>query len=337
MITICPQCKLSLAVTAADLRVAQGQVRCGRCAAVFNALASLREAPRLDDSGAIDPIPEEFRPQVDALRRAAQAAAPAAPQPEPSPAEPEPSAPEPTPAEPAATEPPAATAERPHDDDGRWQISPALLEAVRDGPAATAPQTADPRTDDDPARAFQLPSLPGGRLWLTAGSAALGLLLALQVAYRHREALAGVPVLGSALEGIERATGAGRADDWDLRAYEVRQQGVISEPGSAGTLTLRASIRNLGERAQPAPLLRLTLLDRFGNRVATRDLRPGEYAGAATAARGGAMLQPGQRLDAEVAVLDPGGGTVGFEIDTCLARPDGSTSCAGDLPPAPAS
>jgi predicted Zn finger-like uncharacterized protein len=45
VITICPQCQLPLAVTAADLRIAQGQVRCGRCAAVFNALASLYEPP----------------------------------------------------------------------------------------------------------------------------------------------------------------------------------------------------------------------------------------------------------------------------------------------------
>ena len=41
MITICPKCALTLAVTAADLRVAQGQVRCGRCLAVFNSLVSL--------------------------------------------------------------------------------------------------------------------------------------------------------------------------------------------------------------------------------------------------------------------------------------------------------
>ena len=41
VITICPQCQLSLAVSAADLRIAQGHVRCGRCASVFNALVTL--------------------------------------------------------------------------------------------------------------------------------------------------------------------------------------------------------------------------------------------------------------------------------------------------------
>ena len=43
MFTVCPKCALTLVVTAADLRVAQGHVRCGRCSSVFNALARLTE------------------------------------------------------------------------------------------------------------------------------------------------------------------------------------------------------------------------------------------------------------------------------------------------------
>src|SRR5258708_2570569 len=43
MLTVCPKCALSLAVTAEDLRVAHGYVRCGRCSSVFNALARLTE------------------------------------------------------------------------------------------------------------------------------------------------------------------------------------------------------------------------------------------------------------------------------------------------------
>ncbi|MCS6945989.1 MAG: zinc-ribbon domain-containing protein, partial [Steroidobacteraceae bacterium] len=43
MITVCPNCAQKLIVTTADLRVGGGQVRCGRCAAVFNALAALQD------------------------------------------------------------------------------------------------------------------------------------------------------------------------------------------------------------------------------------------------------------------------------------------------------
>jgi predicted Zn finger-like uncharacterized protein len=45
MFTTCPNCKLHLAVSAGDLRVGQGYVRCGRCDRVFNALLSLGEDP----------------------------------------------------------------------------------------------------------------------------------------------------------------------------------------------------------------------------------------------------------------------------------------------------
>jgi predicted Zn finger-like uncharacterized protein len=43
MYTTCPNCTLTLALTANDLRVGQGYVRCGRCGRVFNALISLTE------------------------------------------------------------------------------------------------------------------------------------------------------------------------------------------------------------------------------------------------------------------------------------------------------
>ncbi len=43
MFTTCPNCTLTLALTANDLRVGQGYVRCGRCGRVFNALISLTE------------------------------------------------------------------------------------------------------------------------------------------------------------------------------------------------------------------------------------------------------------------------------------------------------
>src|SRR4029078_12116457 len=48
MFTVCPKCALTLVVTAQDLRVAQGYVRCGRCSNVFNAIVGLT-----DDRGAL--------------------------------------------------------------------------------------------------------------------------------------------------------------------------------------------------------------------------------------------------------------------------------------------
>jgi predicted Zn finger-like uncharacterized protein len=63
MYTVCPKCALTLAVTAGDLRVAQGHVRCGRCQHVFNALTRLTSEDRQGgmadpDSTAVQPGPE---------------------------------------------------------------------------------------------------------------------------------------------------------------------------------------------------------------------------------------------------------------------------------------
>ncbi|HEY5020706.1 MAG TPA: MJ0042-type zinc finger domain-containing protein, partial [Steroidobacteraceae bacterium] len=50
MFTVCPKCALTLTVTAADLRIAQGFVRCGQCTNVFNALLALSDE-RLQGTG----------------------------------------------------------------------------------------------------------------------------------------------------------------------------------------------------------------------------------------------------------------------------------------------
>src|SRR6185437_5996501 len=60
MFTLCPKCALTLAVTTADLRIAQGYVRCGRCLNVFNALA------RLSEERPAVPAPNASAPAADA-------------------------------------------------------------------------------------------------------------------------------------------------------------------------------------------------------------------------------------------------------------------------------
>jgi len=82
MFTVCPKCALTLVVTAADLRVAQGYVRCGRCSSVFNALARLTEerqaaagpGTEVPQAAAADPAPAAPRaPEASANPDAAAA------------------------------------------------------------------------------------------------------------------------------------------------------------------------------------------------------------------------------------------------------------------------
>ena len=74
--------------------------------------------------------------------------------------------------------------------------------------------------------------------------------------------------------------------------------------------------------------LRLTLQDRFGNAVATRDLEPAEYLPKRVADQ--RLLEPDQRIDAELHVIDPGRAAIGFEIDACLRGEGGAIGCAND-------
>ncbi len=160
-------------------------------------------------------------------------------------------------------------------------------------------------------------------LW-RAGSVLLVLLLGIQLIHHYRNDLAGV----GWLRGLYASIGMPLTPHWDLNAYEVHQLGAFAGPQSPGELTVRASVKNTGEKQQPLPLLRITVQDRFGNRMATRDVPPTAYLAAASAAH--SYMEAGQRVDAEIGFVDPGPNAVGFEIDACLADAAGRVACAND-------
>src|ERR1700683_1599945 len=68
MFTVCPKCALTLTVTAADLRVAQGFVRCGQCTNVFNALIALSDErqPAPVPAQDVPPVPHPHAEQATA-------------------------------------------------------------------------------------------------------------------------------------------------------------------------------------------------------------------------------------------------------------------------------
>lgn len=456
MITICPQCQLSLAVSASDLRIAHGQVRCGRCASVFNALISLYET----ESEAAVPEPATLPPPAELSDEQAAAtdtsdtrffevvikstgadpvantgvfvADPAAPDAAPT----EESPPEPPveqvemvgteaggidlandigiPAEPAipdiaandpevavpvaandpriddiaaANDPvalPEATDEAavpPYDSD--WHVVPQLEPApdVDEHGTAWLPvydlpdEQPEPREPADPVdvgaaaggatldidvgealstiqrddQHHPPPDLadeprsdldtldgepPRDRRWwaYAAGAGVLALTLAAQFIHFNRDTLATWPSISTSLSRFYASIGLPIALRGDLRAYDVRQLGAFAAPDAAGTLTVRASLRNLAPRAQPMPLLRVTLQDRYGNRIASRDLAAAEYQQRPAGTAPWPLIASGARLDTAVQLVDPGGKAVGFELDVCLAGPGGIVRCANDEP-----
>jgi predicted Zn finger-like uncharacterized protein len=455
MFTVCPKCALTLVVTAADLRVAQGYVRCGRCSSVFNALARLTdERQAAGASGASDPasaaepgpaaaevagaqpphepaaetaetsagasetevIPEaalEFNParidvtalfvepapdpqwtaatgsfkamiaanqegavgeqpqaqaapapapppappaedtavevEVDAAFLARMLSGGAAPEPPPAavpaaagsppaaevpppgnlaslanPRPPQPATPHPRPPPAAADRPsPAARAPAPHAPGGQ----PAAVDTVLALAAAGAHAIAAPADAGTAEETATLVARARTHAWAAGTGLALLLLLG-QIVNHYRDRLAADTRFNHAFTSFYGAFGVKLAPAWDLRAYDVRQLGAAVDSTSNGLITVRASVKNGAHQPQPLPLLRVTLEDRFGNRIASRDVAPRFYLPAAVPAS--ALLASGQRVDAQMGFLDPGASAVGFEIDACLPASGGAVTCAND-------
>lgn len=388
MFTQCSNCHTVFQLSAEVLRAAGGQVRCGRCGEIFNALARLAE-----DAGSFDNGESAFEMEERAdsiletvvAQQAMQAApdasdeedygnieiaqlqvldfteenlidetgqhAPGADTPGPDPLvdgsmeftlppgeldrifvetkgvvlppleslePPEPLAkpPEPVakPPEPLV-EPPAPRAEPPEPEGPLPDI-----EVISDNRSFVYDLGRQPVT---PAGAFAL--------WLGAAVVS-ALLLAAQVVHHNREALAAHGPLAPLLRSLYEALGAPLHSAPNLAAFQLRQWGVTGDATAGATLRVRASILNTTGQPQPFPLLRLTLANRYGARIGTRDFEPNEYLGKPSAR----LLSPSEKVDAILNILDPGKDAEGFEIDVCLRGGDKKIVCASDAAPSQA-
>jgi len=161
-----------------------------------------------------------------------------------------------------------------------------------------------------------------------SGAVVLALLLVLQLLHHNRQSLALSPSLGPTASKVYGWFGVVLVPRWDLMAYSVKQLGADAEGNDGTRLRVRLSVHNESSRVQPLPLVRLTLRDRYGNAVATRDLEPRDYLPQRVADQ--RLLEPDQRIDAELHVIDPGKAAIGFEIDACLRGEGGVIGCAND-------
>jgi hypothetical protein len=178
-------------------------------------------------------------------------------------------------------------------------------------------------------RQVEEPSEPAYRaMRLAWGGAAAMLALALlgQIIQENRTWLAALGPLRVPLQSVYGALGVKLQPPVNLSAYQLRQWGVTGDPSAAGTLRVRASILNTSVLPQPYPLLRVTLANRFGTHVGTRDFEPAEYLGRPIAR----LMTPGERADATLDIQDPGKDAEGFEIDLCLRGPEPMITCAAD-------
>lgn len=222
--------------------------------------------------------------------------------------------------EPAAEPPPAPAPQPAH-------TAPRILipDEMRQRLAAEAAAREEAASAFEPAD--DGPGILGRRWPWVAGTAVLAVLLLLQVIHANRDDLARSPAFGPVVAGAYALFGATALAPTDLAAYELRQWGAASDPSAPNRLVLRASIVNHATYAQPMPLLRLALQDRFGGTLGLRDIGPADYLPGSGASN---LLGPGERADALIRIVDPGAEAVGFELDVCLpAR--GGVRCASQL------
>jgi hypothetical protein len=197
--------------------------------------------------------------------------------------------------------------------------------------SAAAPAVAKPPpTQPSEAALAQLhrPETPRPPWQYVAGVVGLALLFALQIAHFNRQSIAINPTFGPLASKVYGLFGVTLTPRWDLTAYSVRQLGADADDAEGTRLRVRVSLHNESARVQPFPLLRLTLLDRFNNPVGTRDIEPAEYLPKRLADQ--RLIEPDQRIDAEVHVMDPTKAAMGFVIDACLRASNGNIGCTAD-------
>ncbi|MGE5170964.1 MAG: DUF3426 domain-containing protein [Rudaea sp.] len=299
--TRCPGCATVFRVTAEQLALREGQVRCGHCRAVFDANDHVvaREAP---------PAAGEGTPQRPAT-------------PAPGPAHETPATDARPPADITLAAPPEvaektayggaaeAVTEALHEAQDRSSatepapVGAAPAEAVSEafgaaahGEGAAPDATADRAPTEPPpgeSDAAALPDRPVRYEWkpreplreqpkalYAVATVVLMLALALQAVYGYRGLLAAhAPFTRPLLQAACDLLGCVIEPLRDAAALSIEGSDLRADPAHRGLLLLTATLRNRAAYAIAYPHLELTLTDASDRVVARRAFAPGEYVG----------------------------------------------------------
>ena len=202
-----------------------------------------------------------------------------------------------------------------------------LLSAVP-APVAASPTLTDV-LDTSGETASQLVMTRAATRWqVVVGLCLLALLLGAQIMHHWRNDLATHQGLFSPLERLYRAMGLPLTPNWNLAAYDVRQLGASSDGEDHHVVRVHLSLSNHALTPQIMPLVRLTLLDRYGKSLSAGEISPRQYLPAAL--QQSRWLDAEQRIDAELRVTDPTGQASSFELDVCVPSAGGGLRCGSD-------
>ena len=337
LLTRCPECDTTFRVTDETLKKASGQVRCGRCASVFNAYAELH-----------DPAAKSFEPEQPRAARENPAAAP--PQ--------APDRPQPAPTAAAGSATLVRLETKPTEPAATGIGSASVADVVAEANVAAADAAAEARADAESAANLQaisatevdrvlatpldepVPPLayswarggeqrPRSRWWTVAAALAL-LVLGAQAVHHFRSDIAGHATFGPWLTATYKTLGGELTPRWDVDQYEIIDWIATAEPNSRGigSLKITARIQNRGPSRQPYPAVQLRLKDRWEAAIGSRMFAPAEYLPRDTPR--GRLMSPGETARAEIEVVDPGPDAYGFELDVCIEVEASLVTCGAD-------
>jgi predicted Zn finger-like uncharacterized protein len=334
LFTRCPDCETTFRVTDETLKKANGQVRCGRCASVFNAYAELQDSaaksveatppspavtPRTSEPVAAPRAPEATVPPVVATTARAAATPPSAVAP---------------PAEDFGQRPVAevvgevAVAET--ESSGKAEPDLDLITAKQVDEVLASPITTPPASEPRSWTAFGTePAAKAPSRWWGVAAAFSLLALGAQVVHYFRADVAAHATFGPWIQQAYALVGVELAPHWDVRQYQILDWVAMAEPNSRGlgSLKIAARIKNNGPMRQPYPAVQLRLKDRWEKAVSSRLFTPAEYLPRDTP-RG--LMSPGETTRAEIEVVDPGPDAYGFELDVCIEVEASLVTCGTD-------
>jgi predicted Zn finger-like uncharacterized protein len=147
--------------------------------------------------------------------------------------------------------------------------------------------------------------------WI-GGCAVLALLLAAQLAWANRVALAASPETGPLFARVCATLWCTLPPKQDLSKLTLLSRDIRPHPSVPGALIISATIRNDADFTQPYPLIRIALSDLDENEIAMRRFRPAEYVSDPKTRAAG--LAPGATIAVAFEVEDPGKNAVAFEF-----------------------
>lgn len=154
------------------------------------------------------------------------------------------------------------------------------------------------------------------------------LLLAATWAHSQRGKLLRHPAGEAVLGSFYSLFGVDAEPEWSPADFRAVKWEAVADPERPGQLVVAVDFANKAPFAQPYPIIRIALQDRFGRRVGRHDFAPDEYLESHS---------PGSRLPAEgrvrttIEVPDPDAQAEGFRVDFCLEIPAQGLVCGPEL------